>query len=258
MSRFYDSEEHWDKVAESISQRQDMLFIAGDNEPYYQYKRKQFLKILATIDFANKKVLEVGSGPGGNLEFIASKNPEKLNGVDISSGMVELSKELLKGKGIDIFKIDGQHLPFAECFFDVVLTSTVLQHNTNEDQLKNLIKEICRVANSEVFLFERVEGTIKGHNSNIGRPVSFYEHLFREHEFHLERKKFLPIQCSYVICGVIRKLFNKSDRGEGEPLSKTSLYLEKIVLPFSSMIDKIIPSKRDLCFMNFKKDIFKN
>ena len=38
----YDREAYWDKVAEEISSRNDLKIIAGDDEPYYRYKRKLF------------------------------------------------------------------------------------------------------------------------------------------------------------------------------------------------------------------------
>ena len=64
--------------------------------------------------------------------------------------MIELSKRPLQNKKVQVQKIDGHTLPFDNNYFDIVFTSTVLQHNIEEIQLKELIKSICRVSNSEV------------------------------------------------------------------------------------------------------------
>jgi ubiquinone/menaquinone biosynthesis C-methylase UbiE len=249
----YNPETYWDNVANNINSRQDLKLIAGDDEPYYRYKRRRFLELLNTIDFSGRNVLEIGSGPGGNLDFVFSKGCKKITGVDISKQMVSLSKELLAGKEIGVLKINGRDLPFADKSFDTVFTSTVLQHNTNEDVLYQLISEICRAAKDEVLLFERIESKIKGHESNLGRPIAYYESLLSAHNFKLAGSYSLPIQASYFICGAIRKVFNRSSRMEGEPLSPLSIALQKLTLPLTSVVDKLIPSKRDVMLLRFKR-----
>ena len=249
----YDREAYWDKVAEEISSRNDLKIIAGDDEPYYRYKRKLFLQLFDTVDCSNKSVLEIGSGPGGNLDYLVSKGCSKIAGVDISPQMVQLSKKLLEGKNVEITKIDGTHLPFGKNNFDIVFTSTVLQHNTDEEKLKQLLEEIGRVSAREVILFERIERTIRGHETNLGRPVDYYATLLKPAGFSLIEAKFLPIQASYYTCGAIRKIFNKKNRGEGEPISKLSHVLESFTLPVTSLLDQMVPSKRDLGMLRFQK-----
>ena len=251
----YNVESYWDKVADSIKQRDTNSLLAGDDEPYYKYKRQLFQKLLDTINFENKKVLEVGSGPGGNLDYQSRKNCKEIVGVDVSEKMVALSRKLLHNDRIQILKTDGVSLPFDNHYFDIVFTSTVLQHNTNEANLKQLIKSICKVSNSDIILFERVEKKIIGHESNLGRPVEYYSQLLNQNNFSLISTRFLPIQASYFVCGSIRKLFNRKSRKEGEPISKISRILENIFLPITKLLDKTITSKRDLCMLYFKKNI---
>jgi ubiquinone/menaquinone biosynthesis C-methylase UbiE len=253
MSKSYDREKYWDEVAENITSRTDLRIIAGDDEPYYRYKRKKFLELLDSLNFKGKTVLEIGSGPGGNLEFIHNKDAAKITGVDISSQMVSLATKFLEGKNIDVIKINGVELPFENNAFDIVFTSTVLQHNTNEEDLFRLMDEICRVSNKEVYLFERIESRIKGHDTNLGRPVTYYADILKKNGFQLKRTKSLPIQASYYVSGMIRKIFNPTSRKEGEPLTKISLILENITLPVTSLLDKIIPSRRDVTLLLFEK-----
>ena len=73
----YDPEVYWSGVAQEIGKRGDN-YIAGDDNPYFRYKRLKFLKeFLDTIDFQSKSVLEVGFGPGGNLKHLATHHAPK-------------------------------------------------------------------------------------------------------------------------------------------------------------------------------------
>jgi SAM-dependent methyltransferase len=249
----YDKEHYWDSVAKNIEGRRDLNIIAGDDEPYYRYKRKLFVELLDTLPFEGKVVLEIGCGPGGNLDYLSYKNCKELVGVDISNEMVSLAKKLLQNKNVQILKIDGHSLPFEDNYFDIVFTSTVLQHNTDENELAQLSKSMSRVTNCTLIIFERIESRIKGHTTNLGRPVKYYQDLFGMYGLKLISSKFLQLQASYLVSGVIRKIFNKKSRKEGESISKLAFVLETVTLPVTKLIDKIIPSKRDLAMLVFEK-----
>ena len=152
----YQPEPYWSEVANRIKARKGENIIAGDDEPFYRYQRKKFISMLNSVNFIDKSVLEIGCGPGGNLQEIWKKSPLRLAGVDISAEMIELSRNKLPQE-IELIKIDGTNLPFKNQEFDYVFTATVLQHNTNEEMLKKIIAELCRVASDKVFLFERIE-----------------------------------------------------------------------------------------------------
>ena len=131
----YHPEPYWSEVADKIAARGDENVVAGDDEPYYRYKRRAFLKLLNSVNFKDKKVLEIGNGPGGNLREVWKHKPESLTGVDISQQMVDLAKKH-NHSNVRIIKINGTELPFEEQSFDIVFTATVLQHNTDEEMLK--------------------------------------------------------------------------------------------------------------------------
>ena len=46
----YKPEKYWSQVAERIEDRESNNVIAGDDEPFYRYKRAEFLKLLSEID----------------------------------------------------------------------------------------------------------------------------------------------------------------------------------------------------------------
>ena len=250
MSNSYHPEKYWSEVSELIKQRNDDNVIAGDDEPYYRYKRNRFLEMLSTIDFNNKNVLEVGCGPGGNLIEVLKKNPKNLQAVDISENMVKLATKNTLGK-VAIHKINGTKFPFDDKTFDIIFTATVLQHNTDEQMLTQLIAEICRVSTNRVCIFERVDSKIKGDELCLGRPVSYYENIFKSNNFELVEKEFINIRVSYLICGAIRKIFNSSNRTEGQPITKFSVFLQNVTLPIYKVLDKIFKSKSDLTKLVF-------
>ncbi len=255
MEKSYYPEQYWSEVAKRIKSRTGKNVIAGDDEPFYRYKRKQFLKMLSTIDFEHKKVLEIGSGPGGNLEYVHQFNPQKLVGVDTSSEMVALASQNLATKNIKIHKINGTSLPFESNTFDIVFTATVLQHNTDEAMLKQLFAEIARVSAKHIFLFEKVDASIKGDELCLARPVNYYATLAKNHGFELVETQFINIYVSYLFSGVIRKFLNSKNRKEGEPLSSFSILLQNILLPFTQFLDPMFKVKKDVAKLAFVKKV---
>jgi ubiquinone/menaquinone biosynthesis C-methylase UbiE len=226
--------------------------IAGDDEPYYRYKRKRFLRLLNTVDFQDKKVMELGSGPGGNLIEVWNHKPQSLTGADISNQMVQLAKKKLPSE-VNIVKIDGTSLPFDDKSFDTVFTATVLQHNTDEDMLFSIMKELCRVSADRVFIFERIEKTIMGDDLCCGRPIAYYADFMKKQGFKLKSTQFINIRMSYYISGAIRKGLNPKTREEGQSMNKLSTVLQQITLPITSLLDKVFTSKKDLGKLEFER-----
>jgi len=242
----YHPEPYWSEVAERINERGEKNFLAGDDSPFYRYKRKKFLALLNSLPFTEKDVLEIGHGPGGNLYEVLQHNPKSLSGVDISNAMIKLAKNNLGEDNIDFNKIDGTSLPFEDQKFDYVFSATVLQHNSDENMMKSLLQEMCRVSSHQVVLFERIENKLKGDDLCVGRPVEYYAAICKEKGFELTDTKFINIQASYLVSGAIRKLLNSAKRKEGQQLSKIAELAQQISLPVTSIIDKIYTPKRDL------------
>ncbi len=248
----YHPEPYWSEVARKIKYRERKNVIAGDDEPYYRYKREKFLNLLEELDFTGKSILELGSGPGGNLNEVWKQKPGRLAGADISTEMIEIARKNISGE-IELFKIDGKKLPFADREFDIVFSATVLQHNTDEQMLKSIMEEMCRVSKHKVFLFERIEKKITGDELCLGRPVSYYEAICNMNEFELESIKFINTRVSYYIAGASRKVLNPRTRKEGESLSKLSVLLQKLALPVSKQLDKIFISQKDIARLEFTR-----
>lgn len=247
----YHPESYWSEVAQRIKTRgAGDNVIAGDDEPYYRYKRKKFLELLNSLDFTGKSVMELGCGPGGNLKVLEKQNISRLIGVDISEDMIRLSRSKLSPH-TELIKIDGEHIPFEDKSIDMSITATVLQHNTDDRMMKQILKELARVTSSELVLFERVEKTIKGDELCLGRPVDYYSEFLKSQGFNLKSTRFINIRVSYYVCGAIRKLLNPSSRKEGEAMTALAVLAQKIVLPITSILDNIFTSNTDVCRMIF-------
>jgi ubiquinone/menaquinone biosynthesis C-methylase UbiE len=249
----YRIEDYWDNVARNIAVRKDLRVIAGEDDPFYRYKRQLFLRLFDRLDFSGKTVLEIGSGPGGNLLHAHDKGAKSVTGVDVSQQMVTLAQENLPGKNIEVIKINGRDLPFADRTFDLVFTSTVCNTMSMRVRWRTLVNEISRVAAAKIVLFERIEKRIKGNATTTGRPVTYYQQLLTRNGFDLNKTEFLPIQASYYVCGAIRKLLNSHRHREGEPFTKISLSAQRLAMPVTTLLDGVIPSTRDVAMIEFQR-----
>jgi ubiquinone/menaquinone biosynthesis C-methylase UbiE len=249
----YNPETYWSAVANRMAKREKNVILAGDDEPYYEYKRVEFLSMLKKFDFKDKNVCEIGCGPGGNLAEVLKLNPKKLTGVDISADMLNIAKSNLNNNQVEFHKTNGTSIEIPTDTFDVVFTATVLQHNTDEEMLAKLIAEIARISKHRVVFFERVESKIMGDDLCKGRPVRYYESIMNAHGYKLLNVDFINIRVSYYICGALRKIFNGANHQEGEPLNSTAYLLQKITLPITKILDKIFTSKKDIAAMSFIK-----
>ncbi len=249
----YNVKEYWSEVAKRIKIREEKdNVIAGDDEPFYRYKRRRFLDLLLKEDYYDKYVLEIGCGPGGNLSSLYSMRPKKLVGADISQNMIDLAKDKLPSD-IEITKTDGTSLPFDDNAFNIVFSATVLQHNTDDKMLEELVKEMCRVCNQNLYIYESISPVLTGDVLCKWRPQSYYIQLMESLGFKWVSTNFINITVSYYMAGVIRKLLNPRDRKEGEPLNKISIILQNLLIPITSILDKIIKSEKDLAQLKFTK-----
>jgi ubiquinone/menaquinone biosynthesis C-methylase UbiE len=252
-TRAYHPEEYWSDVAKKIDKRQGHNVLAGDDSPFYRYKREQFLKMLGEVDLQGKNIMELGSGPGGNIKFLLGKNPASLTGADISQNMIDVATQFINDNKAQFVKINGEKLPFKDEHFDMVFSATVLQHNTDDDMMQSILKEMCRVSGDRVFLFERVESNFKGDDLCMGRPYEYYQTIVESQGFQLKNIDFINIQVSYVVSGIIRKVFNAGSRKEGQAESWLATTLQKITLPVTKILDKVFTAKRDLARIEFTR-----
>ncbi len=107
--------------------------------------RKKAIRILA--DSNPKKILDVATGTA-DMAIMASAilNPEKIIGIDISEGMLEIGRKKIQRAGlqdkIELLKGDSETISFNDNSFDAV---TVAFGVRNFEHLEKGLKEIYRV-----------------------------------------------------------------------------------------------------------------
>jgi UDP-N-acetylglucosamine transferase subunit ALG13/SAM-dependent methyltransferase len=248
----YDPQAYWTDVAASIAQRGGADATAGDDTPFYRYKRDRFVeRFLRTLPVASRRVLEVGCGPGGNLAVLAALAPSRLAGCDISPGMAELARERV-GAAADIHITDGATLPFADREFDLVFTTTVLQHNPDET-VTQLLHEMCRVAGEDLYIIEDTAPVRRERPSLWLRTVREYADLAAVEGFGTKRVDPLGIDLSNRLARIMRAVLNRPGRREGEPVSPVHRAVEGAVLPLLRRLDGWFGQRSGLVRMHFRR-----
>ncbi|MBL7859307.1 MAG: bifunctional demethylmenaquinone methyltransferase/2-methoxy-6-polyprenyl-1,4-benzoquinol methylase UbiE [Cyclobacteriaceae bacterium] len=131
------------KMFDNISQRYDFLnhFLSLGIDKGW---RKKAIRLLQASH--PKIVLDVATGTGDFALEALRLNPDKVIGVDISEGMLEMGRKKIVTRGlsnkIELRSGDSENLPFEENKFDAV---TVAFGVRNFENLETGLQEIFRV-----------------------------------------------------------------------------------------------------------------
>jgi len=132
---------------------------------------------LSKIDLGNKKVLEIGSGNGYQLNIL-KKISKEAKGIDIQNS-------LYANKITDIIEYDGKAIPFEDSSFDVIFSSNVLEHIK---QFESFQDEIKRVLKKDGFCIH----ILPSHSWRIWTSILHYPSIFFL-ILNITTKKFLNI-----------------------------------------------------------------
>jgi demethylmenaquinone methyltransferase / 2-methoxy-6-polyprenyl-1,4-benzoquinol methylase len=131
------------KMFDNISHRYDFLnhFLSMGIDKAW---RKKAVSLLESSRPA--LILDVATGTGDFAIQALSLKPEKIFGIDISEGMLEVGRKKIKERNlsdkIELQKGDSENLPFGENKFDAV---TVAFGVRNFENLEKGLREIFRV-----------------------------------------------------------------------------------------------------------------
>ena len=256
----YDPEVYWSRVAQAVAQRGPNV-VAGDDNPFYVYKRSKFLsQLLDTTDFRGRTVLELGCGPGGNLKHILLEHePQHIIGVDIAQPMLELARRNLDGLyKFELKKLVDGRIPVDDRSVDACLTVTVLQHNVDPESFSVLVSELCRASAGEVIVVEDIgRGNRIGSNGSfVGRDVATYKAEFAVHGFELIELKFLNTRASRLWHRLIfgfYKLVIARHHKEGDPLGSLTKTLIAAPLPLTRILDDVFVETKNLAKMVLRR-----
>jgi demethylmenaquinone methyltransferase / 2-methoxy-6-polyprenyl-1,4-benzoquinol methylase len=106
--------------------------------------RKKVLKIVS--DSKPKVILDIATGTGDLAILMAKTNAEKIIGLDISAGMLEVGKKKVEEKKlsnvIDLVLGDSENIPFEDNYFDAITVGFGVR---NFENLEKGFAEILRV-----------------------------------------------------------------------------------------------------------------
>lgn len=106
--------------------------------------RKKAVKLLAPGK--PKLILDVATGTGDFAVETLKLNPDKVIGIDISEGMLEVGRKKMKDRGydsrIEMLSGDSENLPFEENKFDAVIVAFGVR---NFENLEKGLSEMHRV-----------------------------------------------------------------------------------------------------------------
>jgi len=93
-----------------------------------------------------KTILDIATGTGDLAIMMAQLNPDKIIGLDISEGMLEVGKQKIADKKlgnlIEMVLGDSENIPFEDNYFDAITVSFGVR---NFENLDKGLKEIFRV-----------------------------------------------------------------------------------------------------------------
>jgi ubiquinone/menaquinone biosynthesis C-methylase UbiE len=95
----------------------------------------------------DEEVLDAGCGTGLTVLRLAEQHPGcRVYGLDLSTGMIEATRNAAAGRGLDVDLRVGSitDLPYPEAAFDVVLTN-IMFHHLDLGEKRQAVAEIVRV-----------------------------------------------------------------------------------------------------------------
>jgi len=207
---------HWDKIDLTEKQREYI------NSVYREMEAGSYRKTIKIMDLnvKNKRVLDVGCGPGQFLVELSKDSPSLLVGCDLDESFLRFAFNEFTNRNINNFiliRADAMNLPFANETFDVVTSFLVLPLLRND---KEALIELSRVL--------KIDGTLCISIHAAGLPIRYIK------QGRFRPLLIYPITCIYQLTG--KKLILNTIQNHKK--------ISKILNSIGLHVDKIIPSKK--------------
>ncbi|MBL4642010.1 MAG: bifunctional demethylmenaquinone methyltransferase/2-methoxy-6-polyprenyl-1,4-benzoquinol methylase UbiE [Flavobacteriaceae bacterium] len=114
-------------------------------------------KVVAIIGEKNpKQILDIATGTGDLAIMMAALNPDRIIGLDISAGMLDVGKQkIAKANLSDIIEMivgDSENMPFDDNTFDAITVSFGVRNFENLDKGLKEIKRVLKPGGTFVVL----------------------------------------------------------------------------------------------------------
>lgn len=116
--------------------------------------RKKVVKLVSEVN--PKKILDIATGTGDLALMMAELNPDKIVGLDISPGMLEVGKQKVNKANlsdkIEMVVGDSENIPFEDNTFDAITVSFGVRNFENLDKGLTEIYRVLRPGGKFVIL----------------------------------------------------------------------------------------------------------
>jgi SAM-dependent methyltransferase len=243
----YSPKDYWNEVGAQLGARDEQRVIAGDASPFYAMKRALLTDLLlAPVLREGTSALEVGSGPGGNIETMLTRGTTAI-GVDLSTTMLQAARARGLGR---LAQADGCHLPIRSRSVDMSIVVTVLQHNPDPDAAK-ILGEVARVSRREVHLFEDTSVLeVHDRESHWLRKPRWYVAELHRSGFDLVHRERLRLMLT-ELCSVAVRALGPRRRHEGAPVERWRLRAEEAAIGLMHRADAHVPPVLGLTRLSF-------
>jgi SAM-dependent methyltransferase len=156
--------------APSVAKRQHVAYLSLLKEMYQGNPRQDFVvaaQALRLASLPNPRVLEIGCGNGYYSEVLPYLSGRRIEyvGLDYSHAMIESAREQYPHRQFIIG--DAILLPFADNFYDIVWSGTILMHLRDYERA---IAETCRVAR-RFCIFHSTPVLADGHTTFLSKKA---------------------------------------------------------------------------------------
>ncbi|MDR0230449.1 MAG: bifunctional demethylmenaquinone methyltransferase/2-methoxy-6-polyprenyl-1,4-benzoquinol methylase UbiE [Flavobacteriaceae bacterium] len=132
-------EQMFDTISGNYDNLNRMISLGTD-----QGWRKKVLKMVSATNPTN--ILDIATGTGDLAILLSKSNAQKITGLDLSAGMLEVGKQKVKALNLDqkieMIQGDSENLPFEDNTFDAITVGFGIR---NFENLEKGLTEILRV-----------------------------------------------------------------------------------------------------------------
>lgn len=176
--------------------------------------------LLGDADLRGKKILEIGSGRGGNCSYLVRYvGAASVTGLDFCPAHIEFCDRVHRLDGLSFVAGDAMALPFADEEFDVVIN---IESSHSYPDLNRFGEEVRRVLKKDGVFF--YADTMKGDNTSamseqdrIG--VDYFTNVLEQHQAMILHAGFSVEDHVDISEGVVRAF--ESEQGHLKHLLKT-------------------------------------
>jgi ubiquinone/menaquinone biosynthesis C-methylase UbiE len=189
------------------------------SEEKNRYSIQLYKHLVDYVDMAGKDVVEVGSGRGGGLAYIARNHDARtISGIDLDKGAVSFSNRNHNYSNLTFRTGDAQNLPLDDKSCDILLN---VESSHRYPKMESFLNEVSRVLRNEGhFLYTDF----------------LFDYEWQDTE-ELFKKNNLKILRSHDITDMVTRALEINDQQNRQTVKKLApKFLQKVMLNFAGVI----------------------